>query len=87
MKKGIDVKIVTGSNGIPDLKLSPFWNDENLWKGKSEWRKAKSYDNFHTHFGDALELIIKAGLERQFNPIEDIDYIEIKDEPKLIENS
>jgi hypothetical protein len=64
-----------------ELKLSPFWNDENLWKGKSEWRKAKP--------GNGLNLsVFRDFIIERFSDktiVEDIDYIEIKDETKLIE--
>lgn len=63
------------------LKLSPFWNDENIWKGKSEWREAKSGNGLNLSvFRDA---IIELYGDKSIT--EDIDYIEIKDEPKLIE--
>lgn len=82
MKKGIDVKIITGSMGIPDLKLSPFWSDENLWKGKTEWCKAKP--------GNGLNLsVFRDAIIERFGDktiVEDIDYIEVIDNPKLIEN-
>lgn len=64
------------------LKLSPFWNDESLWKGKPKWRKAKSSTGLNLSvFSDAI--IEKFGDK---TIVEDVDYIEIKDEPKLISN-
>jgi hypothetical protein len=67
MKKGVDVKIITGNIGIP----------------KSEWHEADSYANYHTHFGDALLYIIKCEQERQ-NKVEDIDFIDVTNEPQHI---
>lgn len=62
MKKGIDVKITTGSMGIPNLELSPFWSDKELWR--------KAADKANNDYWDMLRNINK--------PVtEDIDYIEV----------
>ena len=66
---------------MENLKLSPFWNDENLWKGKTEWRKAKPSNGLNMSvFRDA---IVEMFADKTV--VEDIDYIEIKDEPKLLD--
>lgn len=61
-----------------NLKLNPLWNDKQLWEGKTKWRKAKPSKGINLSvFRDAI-------IEKFGPKTEDINYIEVTDEPKLL---
>lgn len=78
-----------------ELKLSPFWNDKELWRSATDKANANfTYiDPKYRHLDKVyIQALMNAGLwpPKPSIPyvakVEDIDYIEIKDEPKLIKN-